>query len=131
GAQEAADYNQQGIVAYQEERWGDAVFAFEEAARLAPENEVVRRNLANAYLAQANAFALKNDLQRAVDNLHLAINADPTNVQPLIQMGAYYLQEGLVQEAIFRLEEAIELVPGNVDAHFLLGEAYFKDNDAT
>ncbi|MEX2015325.1 MAG: tetratricopeptide repeat protein [Candidatus Hydrogenedentales bacterium] len=130
-AQDATEPNQQGILAYQEQRWGDAVFAFEEAMRLAPENEVIRRNLANAYLAQANAFASNNDLQRAVDNLHLAINADPANVQPLIQMGAYYLQEGLVQEAIFRLEEAIEVAPGNVDAHFLLGEAYYKDNDAT
>lgn len=131
GAQDASEYNQQGIAAYQEHRWGDAVFAFEEAVRLAPENEVIRRNLANAYLAQANAFAINKDMQRAVDNLHLAINADPANVQPLIQMGAYYLQEGLVQEAIFRLEEAIELAPGSIDAHFLLGEAYYKDNDAT
>jgi tetratricopeptide (TPR) repeat protein len=48
---------------------------------------------------------------------------------PLIQLGAYYLHEGRTREAIFRLEEAIELASEDVDAHYLLGEAYYRDND--
>jgi len=36
---------------------------------------------------------------------------------------------GLVQDAIARLEEAILLAPENLDAHELLGDAYYQDND--
>ncbi len=32
---------------------------------------------------------------------------------------------------MFRLEEAIELAPGDTDAHYLLGEAYYRDNDVS
>jgi hypothetical protein len=35
----------------------------------------------------------------------------------------------MVPEAVYRLEEAIELKPGQLDAHELLGEAYYRDND--
>ena len=59
----------------------------------------------------------------------LAIGIHPENPSPLVQIGSYYLKLNQVSDAIFRLEEAIELKPGLVEAHFMLGEAYYQDND--
>ncbi len=129
-AETPADYNSRGIEYYNAALYEDAIVAFEQAMKLAPDNETVKRNLANAYQAAGNELAKGNQFVGAIEYLEAAVQVDPGNAQPLIQVGAYYLQEGLVHEAIFRLEEAIELEPKSADAHFLLGEAYFKDNDA-
>ena len=52
----------------------------------------------------------------------------PQNPSPLVQVGSYHLKRNEVSNAIFRLEEAIELKPGLLDA-FSAGRAYYQDND--
>ncbi len=129
-AQEPAnDRNARGVELYEAKQWKESIAEFEAAMKAAPENETVRRNMANALQSYANELAKERNMQGALGLLDDAANIDPGNVQPFIQLGAYYLQEGLVADAVFRLEEAIEIEPKNVDAHFLLGEAYYKDND--
>lgn len=130
-AQTAAEYNSQGVELYSAKQWEDSIEAFERGYELAPENTTIRRNLSNAYQAYASQLATDKNLDAAIQQLELAIGADPEQAQPLIQLGAYYIQKSLVPDAIFRLEEAIELEPRNVEAHFWLGEAYYRDNDVT
>lgn len=129
--QGAAEYNARGVELYNGGEFAAAALEFEKANRLAPEDATIRRNLANAYQAHANDLAAGKDVAGAIAVLLKAIAADPENARPLVQLGAYYLQEALVPEAIFRLEEAIELAPKDVDAHYLLGEAYYRDNDVS
>ena len=129
-AQEPAnDHNARGVELYEAKQWPESIAEFEAAMKTAPENKTIRRNMANALQSYANELAKERNMPAAMDLLNDAANIDPGNVQPFIQLGAYYLQEGLVADAIFRLEEAIEIEPKNIDAHFLLGEAYYKDND--
>lgn len=130
-AQEPSDLNSLGVQRYDAKDWVGAIEAFEQAYELSPGHETVRRNLANAYQASANELASRNDYASAVRQLELAIGVDAQSAHPLIQLGAYYIKEGLINDAIFRLEEAIELSPRNIDAHYLLGEAYYKDNDVS
>ena len=46
-------------------RYGMAIEAFRKAYELAPDNSTVRRNLCNAYQAQANELARSADFQTA------------------------------------------------------------------
>jgi len=128
-SESAYECNAQGVALYDVGRWDEAIPAFERAYELAPDNVVVRRNLCNAHQASANELARQADYAGAARHLELAIGIDPENYSPLVQLGSYYLRLGFVAEAIARLEEAIDLAPQSVDAHDLLGDAYYLDND--
>ncbi|MCC6698143.1 MAG: hypothetical protein IT365_21150 [Candidatus Hydrogenedentes bacterium] len=127
--QDAAEFNSEGVASYSKKKWDDAIQSFAQAYNLAPENEIVRRNLCNAYQAQANELALASDFQTAVDLLLTAISVDPRNASPLAQIGSYYLRLDMVQDAVYRLEESVELDANNMDVQELLGDAYYKSND--
>lgn len=129
GAQSPVDFNNRGIEAYNKNQYRAAVQYFEKAYEGAPESPTVRRNLCNAHQAVANELAAAGNHQQAVRHLEIAIGVEPRNPSPLVQLGSYYLRMDLVREAIYRLEEAIEVKPGELDAHELLGEAYYRDND--
>lgn len=128
-AASAVEYNNRGIQAYNAGRHAEAISYFEKAYEGARDNATVRRNLCNAHQGRANDLAQENNLIEAARHLNLAIGIDPENPAPLVQLGSYYLRMNMVSDAIFRLEEAIELKPGDLNAHELLGEAYYRDND--
>lgn len=127
--EKAAACNKAGVEFYDAGRWDDAIAQFERAHDLSPANETVRRNLCNACQSAATERAKEADFAAAAKYLETAIGVDPSNAAPLMQLGSYYLRLDMVSDAIFRLEEAIELDPKNLDAHELLGDAYYKDND--
>ena len=126
----AAEFNSQGVEYYNNKQWDEALQCFLEAYRLAPDHPTVRKNLCNAYHAVANDLAKQSDFASAAKHLELAISILPENPAPLIQLGACYLQLDYVDYAICRLEEAIDMAPENIDAHDLLGDAYYRDGDA-
>jgi hypothetical protein len=126
--QTAAEYNAAGVEAYNRKDWQQAVELFGRAYELNTNNGVVRRNLCNACQAYADQLAKQALFAEATDQLLVAISADTENPSPLIQLGSYYLRLDMADDAIFRLEEAVELDPENMDAHELLGDAYYKQN---
>ena len=129
-AQETAvELNTQGVELYNAGQWDDAVSSFRAAYELNPENDTIRRNLCNAYQSQADAWAKDARLGDACQALEIAVQVDANNVSPLIQLASYYLRLNETQSAIFRLEEAVQLAPDNLDARDLLGDAYHQAND--
>lgn len=130
-AQPAAELNSRGAELYEQRRWAEAADHFRRAYEADSRNEVIQQNLMNAAMMYAQHLYDGGSTEKAYDWLKLAIRAVPTNPRPLNQLGAYYLHEGEIQSAIFRLEESIELQPGSLESHFLLGMAYYKDNDVT
>jgi len=130
-AQDASSMNALGVERYEIKDWPGAERHFDAALRVDPDNQTIRRNLTNALQAHAAELAEAGNYSSAIAKLRRAVQNDPENPYPLMQLGAYYLHEGEVREAIFRLEEAIELLPDDADAHYLLGEAYYRDNDVT
>ncbi len=129
GAQSAADYNDKGTQAYKASNFQEAVTWFERALELAPDNDVVRRNLCNALQGLAQDLARADDFVGAVAQLQRAVAADPQNPSPLVQIGAYYLHVGDFSEAIRHLEKSVKLEPGLSDAHEVLGGAYYTVGD--
>ena len=128
-SQSAVDLNNAGTESYNRGDFLRASTLLETALDLAPENPVVRRNLCNARQSLADQHAKQGDVRTAVRLAESAIQADPDNASPLIQTGAYYLRLDDVGKAIDRLEKAIVTRPGDLDAHDLLGQAYYRDND--
>jgi tetratricopeptide (TPR) repeat protein len=128
-AVDPAALNARGVSLYNTGRFDDALNVFSHAYRLAPEHPVVRKNLANTYQALANKHVESRDFAGAVERLRMAVNLAPDSVVPLVQLGACYLQLNHIGDAISALEEAITREPGNIDAHALLGEAYYRDGD--
>ena len=128
-AQDASEYNAAGVEHYKAGEWDQAIEYFELAHEMASDNETVRRNLCNAYQSAANELAQEALYREATQHLVNAISVDPHNAAPLIQLGSYYLRLDMVSDAVFRLEEAVELAPDNLDANELLGDAYYRDND--
>lgn len=129
-AQTALGFNAEGAQHYEAGEWKLAIDKFFRAYQAEPQNDIIRTNLSNAYQAYSGHLADTGKYDGAILQLQDAIRIDPTNPRPLVQLGAYYIHEAHVADAIFRLEEAIQLAPDDVDAHYLLGEAYYKDNDA-
>lgn len=127
--QTAPEWNALGVEYYDAGDWNRALSCFLEAAALVPGNETVQQNLANAYQARAAELADGGDYSSAAQHLEEAIKASPESPLPRVQLGSYFLRMSLVQDAIVRLEEAILLAPENLDAHELLGDAYYQDND--
>lgn len=125
----AAEYNAQGVQAYNAKDWESAIHSFESAYRMERANPTVRRNLCNALQAQANEYARAEDFDTATKLLAQAITVDPENASPLIQLGSYYLHVDMNADAAARLAEAVELDPANLDAQELLGDAYYKQNN--
>jgi tetratricopeptide (TPR) repeat protein len=121
--------NDAGIAAYEQGRFEEAITYFERARTAVPDNPTVRRNLCHAYQAWADRLAGAGDMEKAIDVLRTAIQVEPDNPGPYIQIGAYFLQKRRISEAITYLEQAIEIQPGQLDAHELLGQAYYEDND--
>ena len=102
----ASEFNAAGVEQYNAKQYVSAIASFKKAYDLAPDNATVKRNLSNAYQAQANESAKNNDLDAAIETLGLAIGVDPGNALPLTQLGFYCLRKDLVADAAFRLEEA-------------------------
>lgn len=124
-----ATYNNQGVLAYKAGKYAEAVSYFEKAYRKAPNSSVVCRNLCNAYQNEANEYVERGEFSKAIRYLESAVEVDSKNASPFIQLGSYYLRTDKLELAIQRLEEAITIKPGDVDAHEFLGQAYYMDND--
>ena len=123
------EYNNQGVEAFKAGNFPLAIELLEQAFRLAPESDLVRGNLCNAFQGQANEFLARKDFRSAVPYLERAVKTDPENISPRIQLGSCYLNLAEVNNAIVQLEAAIEIKPGDLDAHERLGQAYYMDND--
>lgn len=123
------EYNNKGVEAFNAGEYSQAISLLEQAYTLSPESEVVRRNLCNSYQGIASTHGLKKEFRKAVPYLERAVDIDPENASPRTQLGSYYLNLGDVSAGIRQIEEAIRIKPGDLNAHEMLGQAYYMDND--
>jgi len=130
-AESVSELNARGVEYYKAKKYEKALQDFQRAFRVDPSDKTIQSNLTNAALLYSQELFNKGDTEDAIDWLEYIIKIDPKNIKPLNQLGAFLIFEGEIAAAIFRLEESIEIMPKDLDAHFLLGEAYHKDNDVT
>lgn len=126
---EASFLNNRGVEEYEKGNFEEAISYLSRAYEIYPDNEYIRRNLCNALLSFASEKAKINAYDEAILLVDKALKIDKDNFFAYLQGGAYSLNAGKVAAAISYLETAIRLKPGYLDAHELLGEAYYRDGD--
>jgi Flp pilus assembly protein TadD len=112
-----------GRTKYNENRFDEAVHAFQQCLKLEPQNVKAEDNLGLAY-------AGLNRVNDAVAAYHSAIewqkDAPTKNPGPFIDLADLLLDQNRSKEAIPYLSEAIQIAPQDSTAHELLGKAYAR-----
>jgi Flp pilus assembly protein TadD len=115
-----------GRTKYNENRFDEAVHAFQQCLKLDPQDVKVEDNLGLAY-------AGLNRVNEAVAAYHSAIewqkDALTKNPGPFIDLADLLLNQNRSSEAISYLREAIQIAPQDSKAHELLGKAYARLNE--
>jgi tetratricopeptide (TPR) repeat protein len=109
-------HNSLGMVLLREDKPGEALDQFAQAARLDPTFAEAQTNLGNA-LASGGRPA------EAIDHYRVAIARKPDYVEPRVGLGAALLSQGKAADAIPCYREALRLDPNLAQAHNGLGGA--------
>jgi Flp pilus assembly protein TadD len=117
--QTASQYRQQGLSYRQQERFPEAIAAFQKAAELAPQD-------ASARILLGWTQHLAGQETEAARSLWDAIYLDPSSVQAFNAIGIVYLVRGDLSPAIASHSWAALLKPDNEIAYYNLSLAYHR-----
>jgi tetratricopeptide (TPR) repeat protein len=110
-----------GRTKYNENRFDEAVSAFEECLKLDPRNVKAEDNL-------GLSFEGLNQIEKAMDAYRTAIDwlkdAKDKNDGPLLDLGSLLLDNNRLDEALPYLSEAARISPEDYRVHRQLGKAY-------
>jgi len=109
-------YRDLGIQAGARGHWPEAATQFQKGVELAPEDPVLRFNLAVSLNRMGDARA-------ALDQLEEAVRLNPQMASALSMMGALFERSGRDQEAIDRYTRAVIQDPGRAEVHLRLADA--------
>ncbi len=110
-----------GRTKYNENRFEEAIHAFEQCLKLDPRNLKVEDNLGLSYAALGRNEEAAAAYQQAIA---WQSQAALKNSGPYIDLGRLLLDQNRPKEAVSYLLQAIEIAPREARAHELLGKAY-------
>ncbi len=110
-----------GRTKYNENRFEEAIHAFEQCLKLDPRNVKVEDNLGLSYAALGRNEEAAAAYQQAIA---WQSQAALKNSGPYIDLGRLLLDQNRPKEAVSYLLQAIEIAPREARAHELLGKAY-------
>lgn len=82
-----------------------------------------------AHLKKSREFEEKNDIESAIDEAKIAMNADPSSSKPLRELGCLYLKIDDLVNAEKYLMQAVKMNRLDVIAFHHLGTLYLKRDD--
>ncbi len=112
-----------GRTKYNENRFAEAVDAFQRCLKLDPRNLRAEDNLGLSYAGLGRKEEAAAAYQQAIDWQSGAVLKNPG---PYIDLGDLLLDENRNEEAVFYLLQAIGVAPRESRAHELLGKAYAR-----
>lgn len=118
-----------GNLYLRQERWSEAISAYEEALSVRADFPEAGNNLAIARYNQGMSLYQAGDKPGAIGALRDAVELDPNNVQALIGLGGVYYDQGLFAEAVTSYKQALAFDPSSAEARFGLGNVYLKQQD--
>ena len=112
-----------GRTRYNEQRFREAINAFEHCLELDPKNIQAEDNVGLSY-----AGLLQTDEAIAAFQTAIAWQAhsDVKNAEPFIDLGSLLLDQNRVEEAVPYFLQAVEISPQDPGAHAELGKAYLR-----
>lgn len=114
------DYNEIGILAFQEKRYEDAAKAFTEAIENNPNDAI-------GYVNFGNLLASMNDNERAERFFQKAITIDETTATAYYGLANLYYNAERYIEAAKLYQKAIEHGIQGADAYYMLGKSFERD----
>jgi len=88
------------------------------------------QTLANAYFNLAQVLQDSKNIKESLINYKKVLDLDPTHTQTLLAMGTLYLSHTKeYDKAICTLEKRLKIESSCYNTHFLLAQAYQKDNN--
>lgn len=115
-----------GRTKYNENRFQEAIEAFQKCLELDPRDVKAEDNLGLSYAALERREDAMSAYRTAIDWQSHSIVKD---AGPFIDRGTLLLEENHAREAILDLSEAVALSPQEFRAHAELGKAYSKINE--
>ena len=135
-SEEALNLNNKGIKALKERNYPTAVKYLENALRLQQDSETLRKNLFIAYKNFATELAHESRYDKAGDYFKKGIRLFPDDIKLRSNLASILTRKG--QQAYAEkdygkaekaLKEALEIDPGNPNILFLLGNAFYYQQD--
>lgn len=115
-----------GRIKYAENRFDEAIAAFQQCLSLDPKNVKAEDNLGLSYEGLGQVDEAVAAYKAAIDwQSHSARKDDG----PYINLGSLLLDQGRAGEALGYLKEAVAIEPADAKAHERLGKAYSHLND--
>ena len=99
--------------------WQESLAAFQQAAKIKPDDPGVQLGL-------GFALAMLGNPKEATEPLERAVRLNPTFAGNHFALGYAYSQNGRLDDAIREFNEAIRLAPDNFAEYLYLGEAFGK-----
>jgi Flp pilus assembly protein TadD len=110
-----------GRTKYNENRFEEAINAFEQCLKLDPGNVKAEHNLGLSYAGLGRTEEAINAYKKAMDWQTQAANKNPG---PFIDLGSLLLEQNQAENAVAYLLQAVEIAPREFSAHEQLGKAY-------
>ena len=102
----------------------------EEAFRLDPENQAVKKTLCQAHSNRSTAFGRIKNQKQSEHHFHEAMKIIPGFGPAHLSMGICFTELGRYKEALAKIKEALKLDKNlTVQAHYRFGEVYTKLKD--
>jgi len=107
----AAMYNEMGVKAFKDDAITAAISYLEQAYKLNPSDNPIRRNLAIAYERQGEIEYNKRDLVDAQRYFEATLQLDPENVNALVMLGDIKYLSQKMDDAKALWEKALKIAP--------------------
>lgn len=115
------DFNEQGIKAFQEKRYEDAVKAFNDAIEQNPNDPI-------GYINFGNVLAAMNEIERAERFFQKAITLDEKAATAYYGLANLYYNAERYIEAAKLYQKSIEYGIEGADAYYMLAKSFEKEN---
>jgi tetratricopeptide (TPR) repeat protein len=82
--------------------------------------------LAHMYEEQVTVYGRSDLANKAIEEYHLAIDADPSSEFLTSGLAELYVKTGRIRDAVLEAQDIIKRDPNNLEAHKLLGRIYLR-----
>lgn len=114
-----------GRTKYNENRFEEAIQAFQKSLELHPRDVLAADGLGLSYAGLNRSSEAVSSFQNAISWQENAATKSP---EPFIDLGDFLNQQGRFEEALPVLQQAVVIAPRNIRAHEILGKALLNLN---
>jgi tetratricopeptide (TPR) repeat protein len=102
------------MIYFSQNRFEEALSAYENAVKLSPNNPVHHRNAGDTLLRMGQKERARESYLRSVQLTEELLKVNPNNPELLSRLAVYYAKLGRFEEAQRRAEQALQLNPADV-----------------